>query len=87
MDREVYVRDPWLIIWGALNLNIYSSEAWGFNSILDRLASYFNNLFSSFELVNVQNFLRVTTWVNSRAWDAGVEKILDRFFISKNILM
>lgn len=64
---------PNLIIAGDLNLTLDAAEVWGFSANLNPLADYFKLLFEP-------------TWRNGRGAPQAVEKKLDRFLISEDLV-
>jgi hypothetical protein len=75
-----------IIIAGALNLMLSSKEIWGDRAKMDPLAIFFKSLFTKNALVDLESTELLPTWRNGRSGSSCIEKRLDRFLISEEML-
>jgi exonuclease III len=86
LDRLGLLAIKDLIIAGDLNLTLSSKEIWGDKAKTDPLATFFTSLFTKNALVDLEPAELLPTWRNGRAGNSGIEKRLDRFLISEDLL-
>ena len=75
-----------VIMAGDLNFMISAREVWGQNSKLDSLALFLINLFQEACLVDVEQVSMGPTWKKGKGGEAGIPKILDMLFLSKDLV-
>jgi hypothetical protein len=56
-------------------------------ALIGPLSDYFKTLFQNNHLVDIQPDNLVPTWRNGRQGSCAIAKILDRFYVSKEILL
>ena len=76
-----------VILGGYLNITLSEKENWGATIRQDSLSSFFDALFESKELVDLQPLKLTPTWRNNRCGEHAISKRLDRFLISENLLL
>jgi hypothetical protein len=76
-----------LVIAGDLNLTVSTSEVWGGYVASGQLAGFFNSLFQTHKLIDVQPDKLVPTWRNGRSGTDSIAKRLDRFLVSEDLLL
>ena len=76
-----------LVLVGNLNLTLKVGESWGSQSNLGSLNTFFTNLFCNKKLIDIQPGKLVPTWRNGRVSDAFIAKRLDRFLLSKDLVL
>jgi hypothetical protein len=75
-----------LILAGDLNFSTSLDEVWGEVALSDPLAVFFKDLFANNHLVDVVPAELVPTWRNGRSGVDGIQKRLDRVYVSEAIL-
>jgi hypothetical protein len=86
LDRLGLLAIKDLIIAGDLNLTLSSKEIWGDKAKTDPLATFFTSLFTKNALVDLEPAELLPTWRNGRAGSSGIEKRLNAFLISEDLL-
>jgi hypothetical protein len=76
-----------LVLAGDLNLTLNAGESWGSRSNLGTLHTFFTNLFSNNNLVDIQPGKLVPTWRNGRVGEAFIAKRLDHFLLSEDLVL
>jgi endonuclease/exonuclease/phosphatase family metal-dependent hydrolase len=76
-----------LVLAGDLNLTLNAGESWGSRANLGTLHTFFTNIFSNNNLVDIQPGKLVPTWRNGRVGEAFIAKRLDRFLLSEDLVL
>ena len=74
---------PYLLIASDLNFNLSSTDIWGDYARSDPLASYFTQLFTDSQLVDILPHNLGPTLRNGCTRGAGIRKCLDCFLVAK----
>jgi hypothetical protein len=75
-----------IIIAGDLNFTLSTKEIWGDRAKKDPLATFISSLLTKNALVDLEPAEHLPTWRNGRSGSSGIEKRLDRFLISEELL-
>jgi hypothetical protein len=75
------------VVVGELNLTLSTCEVWGGFVASGQLAGFFNSLFQTHKLIDVQLDKVVSTWCNGRLGYESVSKRLDRFLVLEDLLL
>jgi endonuclease/exonuclease/phosphatase family metal-dependent hydrolase len=75
-----------LIIAGDLNFTTSTEEVLGAQALCDPLAGFSKELFANNHLVDIQPTKLVPTWRNGRSRGQGIQKRLDRIYVSETLL-
>jgi hypothetical protein len=84
--KGILARDD-LILAGDLNFTTSVDEVWGVGAFPDPLEGFFRNLFDKNHLVDVQPAELVPTWRNGRLGAHGIQKRLDRVYVSEALMV
>jgi len=83
----MYVVFKNLVLVGNLNLTLKAGKSWGSQSNIGSLNTFFTNLFCNNKLIDIHPGKLVPTWRNGRVGDAFIEKRLDRFLLSEDLVL
>jgi hypothetical protein len=76
-----------IILGEDLNFTIGASQVWGTNESVDPLGGLFSHLFMERGLIDLAPTQLKHTWRNKQSGDDRIEKRIDRFLVSKDLLM
>jgi hypothetical protein len=86
LGHKSFLKSENLILGGDLNFSLGEVESWGPRARLDPLTYFFNHMLRRMKLIDIPPIRRCSTWRNKRVGEDRIEKRLDRFMASENLV-
>jgi hypothetical protein len=75
-----------IILGGDLNFSLGEVESWGPRARPDPLTYFFNHMLRRMKLIDIPPIRLCSTWRNKRVGEDRIEKHLDHFLVSENLV-